>query len=256
MDKPDLMGVTPLMLAVGMKSLDLVDYLVSVGGNVNAHDYHSCTPLIYAIESDLRPDPEMLRHVIDAGADLNDEANMDARPLLAVIKRSSEHEDSGRLSVQALIEAGVDVNVRDNDSQYMNETPLNVALARGQFSLVEMLVRAGADTVEPNMDRVSPLRSLINSSEHRLARLVAGMLPRLCQDDLETIDREKLFTDDAFLAKFIYGSVEASIIQRPLPLRHLCRVALRKHHGRHADRCIDRLPLCPEVRSYLKLEFL
>lgn len=250
-DKPDRSGVTALMIAANRGYIEMVDFLIKSGSNVNAHTVEGSTPLLMATSGGHRINNEMIRYIINAGANINDKVYDRIRPLLVAIKRSSEHEDSGRLAVQALIEAGADLDVLDLD----NEKPLNIAILRGQFGLVEMLVRAGADTFEYNANRVSPLASLIKSNEHRLARLVAGMLPRLRAHDLALIDRKKLFEDDVYLCRFLYGSSELNII-RPLPLRHLCRVSIRKYLGRRADFYIEQLPVCADVRSYLKLEFL
>ncbi|MEC4895827.1 MAG: ankyrin repeat domain-containing protein [Oscillatoria sp. PMC 1051.18] len=66
--KEEERGLTPLMNAIEVRNLQLVQLLIEAGANVNARNYQGVTPIIMAIQKSLPL--ELIKILIGAGADL------------------------------------------------------------------------------------------------------------------------------------------------------------------------------------------
>ncbi|GHU75760.1 hypothetical protein FACS189461_2500 [Spirochaetia bacterium] len=67
-DIPMVFGQTPLMYSLISKKIDLMEYCLENGADINARDRVGYTPLFYAIMSD---DVDLVKKVLDLGADIN-----------------------------------------------------------------------------------------------------------------------------------------------------------------------------------------
>lgn len=160
---------TPLIQAIEYKQTDIINYLLENNADVNLALGYS-TPLIEAMY-----DEELVRKLIDLGADVNLPAKSGFTPLMA---------SAGRNNIaiaELLIEKGADIEAKDDDginalvyaSTYNNEemvkfllekgadantvceienehidispTPLMNAAYRGNTNIINMLLENGAD---------------------------------------------------------------------------------------------------------------
>ena len=95
---------TPLHTAAGFNSVDVLEYLISQGANVNAQGSCGCTPLHTA--SFYNPNVEILRYLVSQGADINATNKFNQTPLY---QAAIALHDSVEI-LQYLISQGADVN--------------------------------------------------------------------------------------------------------------------------------------------------
>lgn len=103
--------------------------LIAHGANVNAANDEGIT-LLHIIA-----DPEPVAEIIAAGGNIEARDKQGRTPLLVNLTEP-EREDV----IEALIDAGADVNARGNDGK----TALSLAREREDSALVDLLVEAGA----------------------------------------------------------------------------------------------------------------
>lgn len=88
LNSKDENGLTLLMFAVIQNNIELVDYFIALGANINAQANNGWTALMYACDEG---DIEMVNYLLNAGADSNIRNNQDALALDIVrIRRYSE----------------------------------------------------------------------------------------------------------------------------------------------------------------------
>lgn len=115
---------TPLHLA---SSVEMVQFLVEAGADVNAENSEGKTPLYYAVES------EIVSILLCHGANVNDEDLHHNTALNRAIFGRSFH------LIDLLLEAGAELNPQNA------LPPLHVACACGYVSIVEKLLSKGAN---------------------------------------------------------------------------------------------------------------
>ena len=136
-------GDTALHRAVFAEHPDNCRALIDAGADVNAQDHDGRTPLMCAISSG---DLACVRVLLHAGAnpDLYDKGQYDdedhAYNRNSALTWAVEDRQDGN-AVQTLLEAGADVNTRDQDGR----TPLMRATERGRIDTMQLLIDAGAD---------------------------------------------------------------------------------------------------------------
>ena len=112
--------------------VELTYILLERGGNVDARDNDSCTPLHWASE---QAHPGVVRSLLERGADAGARDNDNCTPLHCASQQ-------GYLEVvRVLIEHGIEVNVQD----HTNWTPLHGASLYGHLEVVQFLLEHGAD---------------------------------------------------------------------------------------------------------------
>ena len=161
--------------------LDLVKRLIELGANPNIREYdRGDTPLIYATRNIY---PEMIRALLEGGADINRPNDNERTPL---------HVARTTKIILKLLELDADPNVKND---YGN-TPLHVQVLcpYGNLNNVKALLEGGADPNIKNYGGKTPLLSFVESAmnaaveDYRLAPCVKlliewGAIPTLVDDD-------------------------------------------------------------------------
>ena len=127
---------TPLDYAVLNNYMELAEWLLEHGANVNARNRREETALHWAVISDRSPDQKMIRFLLKKGADINATREYQETPL-----HSAAYLGLGSVA-KTLIERGANVNARSG----RGETPLHLASCpTGYPEIVELLLAAKAD---------------------------------------------------------------------------------------------------------------
>lgn len=167
-------GNTPLHLAAETGALDVVTALVGAGADLSVRDADEYTPLHRAVA---RGELETVEVLLSAGADPNAEADLGfVRSTLANSGRFSRTPlhvaaaASDAAATEALLRAGADPNAHNlvylaiaQDAVAVLDallgagadlpyTPLHVAIEHGAWTIVEPLLRAGANPDEQDVD--------------------------------------------------------------------------------------------------------
>lgn len=140
-------GYTPLQLAAGAENLAMVKLLLAKGADVNAATMgalevrkgplalNHLTPLMDAAPYGT---PELLRTLLDAGAQVNAKDIRDMTPMMQAVSSETQNPDVVRL----LLEKGADVRAKSNDG----ETALDWAKKFGNPEVIGLLQKAGGET--------------------------------------------------------------------------------------------------------------
>jgi hypothetical protein len=128
---PVLKDYSPLVIAAHASDLTKVNALIDEGYNVNA-SFKNWTPLLQAAQDG---ELEIVRALLDAGADI-EQRTQESTPLFSALKELNTDV------IKLLIERGADMNVRDYKTL---QTPIGRTVAYSQFTLTELLLKAGAD---------------------------------------------------------------------------------------------------------------
>lgn len=120
-------GWTPLHAA---KNTETAQILLDNGANINAMSEKGLTPLSEAVS---KGDTELVRFLIEKGADFNIKYTNTSRTLLHYAASSS--------TAAFLVSLGMDVNAKDT----WGYTPLHLAAERGDKEVAEYLILKGAD---------------------------------------------------------------------------------------------------------------
>lgn len=142
--KRDADGDYPLNLVSGPDAASAAAVLIARGAAVNARGHCGQTALDSAAERD---NVELVRALLDAGADINAKDKDGATPLLDALQ---DAESCDFKMARLLIKRGADVNLRGT----YGKTPIEQAAQVGAVDIVKLLLAKGA--------RVQPAKTALN----------------------------------------------------------------------------------------------
>src|SRR3984957_5007969 len=148
---PDRRGITPLMYAAEVGSVDAMRVLIDHGADVNAQNDFGSTALMWSV-----PDASKVRLLLDHGAQVNLIARS-GRSALIIAAFTNPSAEVGRL----LLAKGAKGGVMD----LRHVTPLNAATFGNDTATVRLLLDAGADIDTP--DTFIGLTPLMNAAGNR-----------------------------------------------------------------------------------------
>ena len=131
LSRPQLVGTLPLASVVQSNSLSMIAWILKQGANINATDSNGNSVMFDAISLE---DTFMLKFLLDHKADPNCANHEDVTPLFIAIENNKTH------AAELLIQYGADITYVDD-----GDTPLTLAVSKGQHSVVACLLQHGAD---------------------------------------------------------------------------------------------------------------
>jgi ankyrin repeat protein len=135
----NLLGRTPLHMAVLKGHEKLARAMIAAGANVNQPDNKGYTPLHEAAEAG---NLAMVKALIQSGADVaKSQASHHTTPLILAIRNAANGQKDSAEIIHLLLEHNADINTADKDGV----TPLMAAAARGDNELVGLFLAGGAD---------------------------------------------------------------------------------------------------------------
>ncbi|HEX5000111.1 MAG TPA: ankyrin repeat domain-containing protein, partial [Terriglobia bacterium] len=155
-------GVTPLMVAAEIGSVDAMKTLIDQQADVNAKNALGATALMWS-----GTDPKKVRLLLDHGADVNVTARSGRTALIIASFANPSAE-----VVRMLLAGGAKVDVMDQ----RKVTPLNAATFGNDTGTVRLLLDAGADV--NTADTFIGLTPLINASGNRNLEAVKLLLAK------------------------------------------------------------------------------
>jgi cytohesin len=143
----DHLSRTPLMVAAWHNAnVEIFKVLVEAGALLNRRDLEGNSAVEIALKSD--QSEEVLRYFLDVGSTRTDEKRLASDMLLAASVFTPRPE-----AIRMLLAGGASVNARGPDGQ----TPLMKAVAQNRSAVVEVLIDAGADVNAKDNKGVSVL---------------------------------------------------------------------------------------------------
>jgi ankyrin repeat protein len=158
----DNRGITPLMYAAEIGSLDAMRLLIERGADVNTQNAFGSTALMWSVS-----DPAKVRLLLDHGADVNMVAKSGRTALIIAAFTNPSAE-----VVRLLVAKGAKVGVMDQ----RHVTPLNAATFGNDTATVRLLLDAGADINTP--DTFIGLTPLMNAAGNRNVGAVKLLLAK------------------------------------------------------------------------------
>ncbi len=147
----DNRGITPLMYAAEVGSVDAMRLLLERGADVNAQNAFGSTALMWSVS-----DAAKVRLLLDRGAQVNTAARSGRTALIIAAFTNPSAE-----VVRLLLAKGAKVDVMDR----RHVTPLNAATFGNDTATVRLLLDAGADIETP--DTFIGLTPLMNAAGNR-----------------------------------------------------------------------------------------
>ena len=155
-------GITPLMYAAEIGSVDAMRLLIDHGADVNAQNAFGSTALMWSVS-----DPAKVRLLLDHGAQVNTVARSGRTALIIAAFTNPSAE-----VVRLLLAKGAKVGVMDT----RHVTPLNAATFGNDTATVRLLLEAGADIGTP--DTFIGLTPLMNAAGNRNVEAVKLLLAK------------------------------------------------------------------------------
>ncbi|GAB6022717.1 hypothetical protein CHUAL_006813 [Chamberlinius hualienensis] len=243
---------TVLHYGVLSENLQMVNMLIKQGARVTfAPDYRKPTPLDFAI---LRGSPDMVRMLINAGADVNASSPLIGSPLHIACTENIENQFE---ILQMLLDNGANPNIyTTSDAGPLLKPPLGEYAnlnSKPEVKVVELLLRYGA--------------SVILKSQYHDPKGILKALPRLAgfphvfdvfleaaeSFHLPAIRRARNFVPEQ-------KQMLLRVAETPLQLKHQSRLFLRRQllskvtRGVTLPQRIQQLPLPQLIKMYLLYE--
>ncbi|HEY7387463.1 MAG TPA: ankyrin repeat domain-containing protein [Bryobacteraceae bacterium] len=155
-------GITPLMYAAEIGSIEAMRLLIDRGADVNRQNALGSTALMWSVS-----DPAKVRLLLDHGAQVNLTARSGRTALIVAAFTNPSAE-----VVRLLLAKGAKVDVMDQ----RHVTPLNAATFGNDIETVRLLLEAGADINTP--DTFIGLTPLMNAAGNRNVKAVKLLLAK------------------------------------------------------------------------------
>ena len=153
----DADGVTPLMYATAVGSIDAVKRLVNARADVNARNKYGSTPLMWARDLD------KAKALLDAGADVNAVSNAGRTALMAAAKTIGAAD-----VVKLLLAKGADARVVDKYAT----SALHEAALTGDVDTLQLILDAGGDVHGRDSAKFTPLMMAASSGSMEATRIL------------------------------------------------------------------------------------
>jgi hypothetical protein len=150
---------TALMQAVGNGNREMVRLLLDAGADVNAKNGSDQTPLMMTGENTTA---EIVWSLISAGAKVNRKDEQGHTPLIMAALGSNP------AVIEALVEADAKVNAKDEEGR----TALTYAAAMGHVENVRALLKAGADVSHKDNDNETALSRARDNEQDEVVKLL------------------------------------------------------------------------------------
>ena len=155
----DIQDQTPLHYSSSKGHLNVVEYLVEHGCEMNSEDKQNRTALHYSSSNGR---VSVCKYLVEHGCDIN---SKDQQSQTALHYSSSK----GHLSVcKYLVEHGCDINSKDQQSQ----TALHYSLINGHFNVVEYLFKHGCDIKSKDKENGTTLHHSSSNGHDRICKFL------------------------------------------------------------------------------------
>ena len=122
-------GKSPLHMATGWGKCDIVEYLISVGADINARNNNGGTPIHVAASQN---QPDCARILISHGANVNDIRTLGKMTPLLIAVYKSNYEVA-----KVLLELGADIDAKTESG----ENALMIAKKRNDQKMIDFLTK-------------------------------------------------------------------------------------------------------------------
>ena len=251
-------NVTLLYSAIEKGRLDIAEYLIDLGADVNIHCLGSCqhdmddTPLISSIVQNRFDITQIL---INAGAKINDKTIAGRCPEnnALIYACSLGHYDC----VKLLIDAGADVNCicKSNDNFYSPICPLIATIrkhTKPNFDIFKLLISHGADV---NFKTISYINGLdyrdVVSGQSRLCRNVVFSKSPLCIDPTKGCSLESNILGETIILN-LPGFTNFLLSTSNIDTETICKYNHNKEYGNLLDlaRILKRTAITELLENY------
>lgn len=122
-----------LHCASGSGRLDICEFFIGQGYDVNHRDENDCTPLHYAVAGHTQGYVDVIKLLVDHGSDINARQDDGQTPLIITASYGF------LLTCEALLKEGADPNIDDGQG----DTPLAYAAWEGEEVICKLLISYG-----------------------------------------------------------------------------------------------------------------
>lgn len=162
----DRNGNSPLSIAVSNRDLEMMNFLIENGADVNIEDYFRMPPIYYAVT---KGTTEMIELLINKKASINGYFSHagEKRTLVgwAIDKNSPE-------KVEVLLKHGASPNGKFDLLAYSQNSCLHAAIEKNYSRIVELLIEYRADVNVKNEQGQTPIYLAISSKRPKIIKLL------------------------------------------------------------------------------------
>lgn len=124
--------ISPIIEVIESGKIDILNYYIENGANVNETDWTKRSVLMFAVSND---DDAVIKNLVNAGANKEYTGYFNKTPLMDAVQMNKY------IAAQTLIELGANVNYKNK----YEETCLMMAIKKKNFPMIKILVENGVD---------------------------------------------------------------------------------------------------------------